>query len=275
MPKTATRDYVEERVNGKGFILLNFYKSRDGRAVKVVVQDESGYKVDTWLKTLMQGRFCMVGTTNPYALENISLWLKLHDKNFQLCKDNKYNGKDKKLKFYHPVCDDFFFATWADISQNKGCGVCHGLQVGERHSLAQKQPELLKQWSPNNTISPYEIAQSSNIKVYWICKNCGYGLNNEWFVSPNARTASGFHDCPKCASSWGNRKISYILSNKNIENFPEHRFPNCKDINVLPFDFYLPYYNICIEYQGEQHYRVLRNDMFGGIKEFNIRKNMI
>ena len=38
----------------------------------------------------------------------------------------------------------------------------------------------------------------------------------------------------------------------------------------LPFDFYLPDYNTCIEYQGEQHYRAI--DYFGGEDEFLIRK---
>lgn len=28
----------------------------------------------------------------------------------------------------------------------------------------------------------------------------------------------------------------------------------CKDINTLPFDFYLNDYNVAIEYDGEQHY---------------------
>jgi hypothetical protein len=41
----------------------------------------------------------------------------------------------------------------------------------------------------------------------------------------------------------------------------------CKYINVLPFDFYLPKYNICIEYDGEQHFEPL--EFFGGIKAFD------
>lgn len=41
----------------------------------------------------------------------------------------------------------------------------------------------------------------------------------------------------------------------------EYTFKNCvnpKTNNVLFFDFYLPDYNICIEYDGEQHYKKTR-----------------
>ena len=34
----------------------------------------------------------------------------------------------------------------------------------------------------------------------------------------------------------------------------QKRFDDCKDINTLPFDFYLNDYNVAIEYDGEQHY---------------------
>ena len=43
-------------------------------------------------------------------------------------------------------------------------------------------------------------------------------------------------------------------------------FKDCKDKNPLPFDFYLPEYNMCIEYQGQQHYYPV--EIFGGKKTF-------
>ena len=38
----------------------------------------------------------------------------------------------------------------------------------------------------------------------------------------------------------------------------------------LPFDFYLPIENICIEFNGLQHYKPI--EYFGGEKEFEKRK---
>lgn len=78
--------------------------------------------------------------------------------------------------------------------------------------------------------------------------------------------------CKRCSKvkSAGERKIAQFLEDHNIEFMDEHRFIDCRDINPLPFDFYIPSYNICIEYQGEQHDRPV--DYFGGKEAFVIRK---
>lgn len=47
------------------------------------------------------------------------------------------------------------------------------------------------------------------------------------------------------------------------------KFDNCKYKNKLPFDFYLPDYNICIEYDGLQHYESI--EYFGGEKNYKLR----
>ena len=41
----------------------------------------------------------------------------------------------------------------------------------------------------------------------------------------------------------------------NINYIREKRFKDCKNIKPLPFDFYLPEKNICIEYDGEHHFK--------------------
>jgi very-short-patch-repair endonuclease len=48
----------------------------------------------------------------------------------------------------------------------------------------------------------------------------------------------------------------------------EKRFPKCKHIRQLPFDFYIPIYNLCIEYDGEQHVKAVK--MWGGDKALQL-----
>ena len=38
----------------------------------------------------------------------------------------------------------------------------------------------------------------------------------------------------------------------------EKTFKDCKDTYTLPFDCYIPEYNIIIEYDGEQHFKPVR-----------------
>ena len=59
--------------------------------------------------------------------------------------------------------------------------------------------------------------------------------------------------CPKCNESKGEKKIRKILENKNIKYKTQKTFDRCKYKRKLKFDFYLPDYNVCIEYDGEQH----------------------
>ena len=58
--------------------------------------------------------------------------------------------------------------------------------------------------------------------------------------------------CPICRLSKGETKIKKFLEDNKINFTPQKQFSDCRYKRKLPFDFYLPDYNCCIEYQGEQ-----------------------
>ena len=60
--------------------------------------------------------------------------------------------------------------------------------------------------------------------------------------------------CPVCKESHGEKYIRNYLDEHNIKYEPQKRFKDLKDKKLLSYDFYLPKYNILIEYQGIQHY---------------------
>ena len=109
------------------------------------------------------------------------------------------------------------------------------------------------EWHPtkNGELTPRDVTPGSHMKVWWICSQ-----GHEWKTRVAHRT--GGHGCPRCNNSKGERAVRYLLENKNIEFNQEHRFGDCKDKNKLPFDFYLHGYNLCIEYDGEQHYKYVQ-----------------
>ena len=63
------------------------------------------------------------------------------------------------------------------------------------------------------------------------------------------------HGCPICKSSKGELVIERILKLNNIKFEFQKRFKDCKNKRSLPFDFYLPDFNMCIEFDGGQHYK--------------------
>jgi len=61
--------------------------------------------------------------------------------------------------------------------------------------------------------------------------------------------------CPKCNRSKGEFKIARWLEQNNIEYIEQKRFNDCKNINPLPFDFYIESHNLLLEMQGIQHFK--------------------
>ena len=62
-------------------------------------------------------------------------------------------------------------------------------------------------------------------------------------------------DCPMHQVSHGEIQVAYVLDYLNINYIQEYSFNDCRNIFPLRFDFYIPSLNVCIEYQGKQHYR--------------------
>ena len=72
--------------------------------------------------------------------------------------------------------------------------------------------------------------------------------------------------CPNCNESKGEKFIKKYLLENDISFIQQYKFKDCKDKQLLPFDFYLTDLNICIEFNGRQHYEPI--SYFGGIDSF-------
>ena len=76
--------------------------------------------------------------------------------------------------------------------------------------------------------------------------------------------------CPICKESKGEKEIKKYLLNNKIKFEIQKSFKNCKYKSLLKFDFYLPEHNICIEYDGKQHFEII--DYWGGKVEYDLIK---
>ncbi len=63
--------------------------------------------------------------------------------------------------------------------------------------------------------------------------------------------------CPRCSESKGEKKITSYLKSRNIYFDSQKNFDDLVGIGGrhLSYDFFLPEYNLLIEYQGIQHYK--------------------
>ena len=67
------------------------------------------------------------------------------------------------------------------------------------------------------------------------------------------------------------------LKELNIEFESQKKFENCKDKRCLLFDFYIPKLNVCLEYDGIQHFipfvRANSEKEFEALKKRDVIKN--
>lgn len=111
---------------------------------------------------------------------------------------------------------------------------------------------------------PNEITARSVLTV--ACAH-GHKYKAKWY-----QIFQGGGWCPDCKASSGEQLVSLILDKYQIDYIQEYRVLTTGTKNPQFFDFFLPDYNIAIEYNGEQHYSPV--NYFGGDKVFDYLQSL-
>lgn len=147
---------------------------------------------------------------------------------------------------------------WDTLPGNllKGCGcpVCSGTKYKTHDEYVIDVAKV------NGDIDVIGTYINARTKILHKCKIDG----TEWMADPH-HILSG-RGCPTCSISYGEIDVRNYLHNNNIVFERQYTFDGCINKNKLPFDFYLPDYNLCIEYDGEQHFKPI--ERFGGNEAF-------
>lgn len=161
----------------------------------------------------------------------------------------EYTSAKTKTSFLCLVCNHVWDAQPGNILFGYGCPECWRVRrIGIRRKkfgvfvdqMAEKHPHILIK-------SPYITAKDD---VLVECLACGF----EWSASPDTLLNKGC-GCPNCVASYGEQSISAYLFNHKIQYVQWKRFDDLFGLGggKLSYDFYLPDYNLLIEYQGEFH----------------------
>jgi len=136
------------------------------------------------------------------------------------------------------------------ISKNSGCPICakesnNKKKIGKTKVIFIKRRKEIHGNKYDYSKFLYNGVDISGIII------CPY--HGEFLQDPYHHT-NRRQGCPNCSESIGEREVSSTLIKYGLKFITQKRFKNCKDKNPLPFDFYLTEFNMCIEYDGEQHY---------------------
>ncbi len=177
----------------------------------------------------------------------------------------EYNGYKKYVKIICPIHGMFEQRPYKHLKGN-GCLICTREKIANIQRSTKQ--EFIKKANDvhGNTYNYSNVEYKNNhSKVKIICKQHGQ------FLQTVSNHLSG-RGCPICKGSYGEKVIQQMLVEYKIEFEPQKLFKSCKGKRRhLPFDFYLPKYDLCIEYDGDHHFKPI--SFFGGIKTFNIIKH--
>jgi len=174
-----------------------------------------------------------------------------------------YIGIDNTVKIICPIHNDFEQNAGNHL-RGGGCPECKYVEYRKRYHKGIEQ-FINESIELHGDLYDYKdfIYKNRYTTGKIICKKHG-----EFYQQPRYHLSG--NGCPQCNASKGERKISKYLEEQEIDYIVEKRFNDCKDVNTLPFDFYLPKQNTCIEYDGEQHF--LPVEHFGGEHSLTKRK---
>ena len=179
---------------------------------------------------------------------------KIHgDKyDYSLVEYKNNNTKVKIICLKHGVFEQ---SPSNHINSKNNCPKCSS-------SLLTTDDFIKKAKEIHNNKYDYSLVEYKNnrTKIKIICPK--HGIFEQ---KPNAHLNK--QGCPLCNESKGERIIKNYLKENNVSFKRQKTFDDCKYKYTLKFDFYLLDYNICIEYDGEQHFKSV--EYFGGINTFN------
>jgi hypothetical protein len=198
-------------------------------------------------------------TTEDFILKS----KKVHKDKFDYSL-TKYVNSKTKVKVICPSHDVFEVIPYDHINGRGGCPICRPKLIAEKHQYNSSH-FIEKAIGVHKGKYQYSLTdyKNYNTKIKIICPKHGVFEQVPYYHL----LGSG---CPNCCISKGELMIKDYLDTLGVKYIQQHSFEGCKDKIALRFDFYVPDYNVCIEYDGIQHHKPIK--AWGGKKSFDLNK---
>ena len=193
----------------------------------------------------------------PTTKEYIIKAKKIHNKKYDYSQV-KYCNANTKIKI---ICREHgeFLQKPKDHLNGQGCPKCARKYKPNTEEFIQNVKNI-----HNNKYDYSKVEYMGNkIKVIIICPKHGEFLQ----TAHNHISGQG---CPKCKQPKGEIRISEFFDKNNIKYEYQKTFDGCINERSLYFDFYLSNHNTLIEFDGKQHFKVVK--YFGGEEGLKIRQ---
>ena len=244
--------------NKYDYSLVNYIKS----TIPVTIICPKHGKFEQSPNSHLQGCGCPKCAYEKIALKNTKsteLFIKqasLVHNNFYNYNKTIYNKAQEKIIITCPIHGDFEQVAYAHL-QGQGCPKCANKNVTTEEFIEKAKKIHSDKYSYD------KVNYINNItKVIITCP-----VHGDFEQTPNQHLNG--RGCPKCVQSKGESIIEGYLKLNNINYIYQYNIPINTDINSTgkcAIDFYLPDYDLYIEFNGMQHYMPIEH--FGGELKF-------
>ena len=166
----------------------------------------------------------------------------------------EYVNRSVHTLFQCTECGRIYSATPQNVIRGYGCDICNRKASAQRKIEDNADKYIIKvQEKHNGKVFFLEDYKGSKVSTKFGCIE-----GHVWYNTPD--NVSRQNGCPICDKSLGENAICSWLKEHSVEYIPQKRFKGLTGVNdgSLSYDFYIPSINMCIEYQGEQHYRPIK-----------------
>lgn len=225
-----------------------YYSTDKIKIVNKITNDIFEYRVDRHLKGMSPNKV----TLNLFIYKS----KERHNNKYDYSLIKEVNGNSDKVDI---ICKDhgiFNQSVSNHMNSGHGCPICIGKGKWNNKVLISEFNKVHFNLYDYSKINFEGVVR----KVDIICKEHG-------IFTQNIHKHLKGQGCPECKqNSKGEEYIKNYLERNKIKYIRQKSFDDCKYINKLNFDFYLPDMNTCLEFDGLQHFEPVKE--FGGEKEF-------
>lgn len=273
--RRSHNDFVDEMKSINPYIeIISEYKNHQTKVkCRCLVDDHIWYALP---QSLLKGHGCPKCSAAEAAKrltltqdEFMDRFNKFGDSNVKII--GKYDGYEVPILCSCKVCGNTWETKACNLLKSKGGTGCpnfrnHPGYISVTCKTLDKFISEMQNVNPDIKVVGEYINNKTPIEVE--CIKC----QEKWCATPHSLLSGS--SCPYCCTrkSHGEVIISSILSELKVNYKFQHIFPECRHIRALPFDFYLPDHNACIEFDGAQHYRPVN---FGGCSDEVAEENFI
>lgn len=232
------------------------YKELLDREIADILQTHTEYAVATKRKKMH-----LTKTNRKYTFEDVIK--EFNKRNYKLLSDSSEykDAATNSLRYICPRHKDKGVQTISlgHLQTNRGCYYCGRERSAEQHRLElSKDIESMQLCQEKNLTYIDSIRKKDKVYVRFTCPKHPYA-GVQVMIKGNLKREfiRGCRYCikeKKYTYSKGESEVVSVLNKYGVQYLPQYVFDDCINERYLVFDFYLPQFNVCIEFDGEYHF---------------------